>query len=99
MGLTISDVLSLMIIGILWPVRLAGMVLTRKKEGLGKFENFGLGLVGALLGGLIVRLFKIDFGLGQIVLRWEDFVAAFIGCFVIVVGRKIYKKKKESADL
>ncbi len=94
MDLTINDVLSLIIIGTL-AGSMAGMLLTRKKEGFGKLANIGLGLVGAILGGLVVRLFKIDIGLGQIVLRWEDLIAALIACLVFFMGRRIYKKKKE----
>lgn len=94
MGLTVSDILSLMIIGIL-AGSMAGMILARKREGFGKLANFGLGMLGAVVGDFIVLLFRIDFGLGQIVLRFENLVAAFITCLILFAGRYFYRKNKD----
>ena len=45
---------------------LAGTVVTGKWAGLGRWTGLGIGLVGALIGGAIFRLFDIwpalDFG-------------------------------------
>ena len=43
----------------------AGMVVKRQKTGFGRFGNLGVGLVGALIGGALVKLFSIDLGLGN----------------------------------
>ena len=42
---------------------LAGSVVTGKWEGLGRWTSLGIGLVGALIGGAIFRLFGIWPGL------------------------------------
>ena len=98
MDLTISDILSLVIIGI-FAGSTAGMILARKKEGFGRLANFGLGMIGAVIGDVIVRLFRIDFGLGKIVLRFEDLVAAFISCLIFFAARHFYKKKKKKKKI
>ena len=95
MGFAVSNIFSLIIIGVL-AGSLAGMLLTGKKEGFGRFSNFGLGMAGAVVGDVIVRLFRIDFGLGTIVLSWEELVAAFISC-VIIFGIRYYYKNKDTA--
>ncbi len=91
-NITISDLLSWLVIGIL-AGSLAGMIVTRNKTGLGHFLNLLVGLVGAIIGGAIVRLLKLDFGLGKIVLRWEDMVAAVIGSLLLIILVSVLRKK------
>ena len=100
MSITFSDILSLIIIGTL-AGSIAGMILARKREGFGKLANFGLGMVGAIVGDLIVLLFRLDFGLGQIVLRFEDLVAALISCLIFFAARHYYINNRihKSSDL
>ena len=61
---------------------LVGRLVTFKKEGLGRWTNLGVGMVGALIGGLVLRIFKINLGLGEI--KIEDLVAAFFGSLLFV---------------
>jgi uncharacterized membrane protein YeaQ/YmgE (transglycosylase-associated protein family) len=92
MDITLSDILSLLIVGIL-AGSLAGMLVKRNRGGLGYMLNLLVGVVGAIMGGAIVRLFKIDFKWGQIVLRWEDMLAAFIGSLVFIALIAIMRRK------
>jgi len=92
MNVTISDILSWLIIGIL-AGSLAGMIVKRRKSGMGNMVNLAVGLVGAIIGGTVVRLLKIDFGLGQIVLRWEDMAAAVIGSLLFIILVSVLRKK------
>lgn len=99
MNLTISDVLSWMIIGG-FAGSLVGMMVKRRKKGWGHLVNLGVGLVGAIIGGGAIRVFKVDFGIGEIVLRWEDMVAALIGSFVLIgciaIARRKQQKEKDA---
>jgi uncharacterized membrane protein YeaQ/YmgE (transglycosylase-associated protein family) len=99
MNLTISDVLSWLIIGA-FAGSLAGMIVKRKKSGLGHLANLTVGLVGAMIGGAAVRLLKIDFGIGKIVLRWEDMAFALIGSLIFIVIYSVLRKRsaKKLAD-
>jgi uncharacterized membrane protein YeaQ/YmgE (transglycosylase-associated protein family) len=65
---------------------LAGRLMTFRKEGLGRWTNLGVGLVGALLGGGIFKIFHIDLGLGlgDIKITFEDLIAAFLGSVLFV---------------
>ena len=64
---------------------LAGRLVTFKKEGLGRWTNLGVGLVGALIGGGLFKLFHIDLGLGEIKITFEDLIAAFVGSLLFIV--------------
>jgi uncharacterized membrane protein YeaQ/YmgE (transglycosylase-associated protein family) len=64
---------------------LAGRLVTFKKEGFGRLTNLGVGLVGALIGGLIFHVFKIDLGLGELKITFEDLIAALLGSLLLIV--------------
>jgi uncharacterized membrane protein YeaQ/YmgE (transglycosylase-associated protein family) len=64
---------------------LAARLVTFKKEGLGRWTNLGVGLVGALIGGGLFKLFHIDLGLGEIKITFEDLIAAFVGSLLFIV--------------
>lgn len=63
---------------------LAGRAVTFKKEGLGRWMNFLVGIVGALLGGEAFKLLRIDLGLGELKVTFEDLIAAFLGSLVVI---------------
>ena len=81
MNLTVGQFIVWLVIGGLAGT-LAGRLVTLKKEGLGRWTNLGVGMVGALIGGLILRIFKINLGLGEI--KIEDLIAAFLGSLLFV---------------
>ena len=64
---------------------LAGRLVTFKKEGFGFWTNLGIGMIGALIGGLFFRIFHIDLGLGEIKVSFEELIAAFLGSLLFVV--------------
>jgi uncharacterized membrane protein YeaQ/YmgE (transglycosylase-associated protein family) len=63
---------------------LAGRVVTFKKEGLGRWVNLLVGMVGAAIGGALFKLLKIDFGLGELKVTFEDLIAAFLGSLLVI---------------
>ncbi len=83
MNLTLGQFIVWLIVGALAGT-FAGRLVTFKKEGLGRWTNIGVGLVGALIGGLFVSIFNIDFGLGEIKFSVADLLAAFIGSLLFI---------------
>jgi len=59
---SVDELFAWLIVGAL-AGSLAGILITRKREGLGGFTNLGVGLAGAVLGGLLFKLLKINLGL------------------------------------
>ena len=76
-----------------------GRIVTMKKEGLGRWMNLLVGMAGAVIGGEVFRIFKIDFGLGQLKVTFEDLIAAFLGSLlVILILRIIARTRAKGAD-
>jgi uncharacterized membrane protein YeaQ/YmgE (transglycosylase-associated protein family) len=63
---------------------LAGLVITRERKGFGLVRNMGLGLVGAIVGGLLFRLLGLLPGLDAISISLRDVVAAFVGSLIVL---------------
>jgi uncharacterized membrane protein YeaQ/YmgE (transglycosylase-associated protein family) len=73
---------------------LAGRAVTWKRQGLGRWTNLVVGMAGAVIGGELFKLFRIDFGLGELKVTFEDLIAAFLGSLlVILLWRTIAKFK------
>jgi uncharacterized membrane protein YeaQ/YmgE (transglycosylase-associated protein family) len=73
---------------------LAGRAVTLKKEGLGRWMNLLIGMAGAVIGGELFRLFRIDFGLGELKVSFEDLIAAFLGSLLVIFAWRIIVKTK-----
>jgi len=73
---------------------LAGRVVTMKKEGLGRWANLLVGMLGAVIGGAFFRLFRINFGLGELKVTFEDLIAAFLGSLIVIVAWRVIAKAR-----
>jgi uncharacterized membrane protein YeaQ/YmgE (transglycosylase-associated protein family) len=96
MTVTIEELVVWLVIGMLAGT-LAGLITTRKKAGYGHLANFGLGLVGALIGGFLFDLFGIAPGLDNISISLRDIIAALAGALLFLVllhyARIWYRKR------
>jgi len=96
MNITLTDLLVWAIVGMI-AGSLAGIVVKRKKEGFGRYGNLGIGLVGALIGGFLFNLLRIDLGLQNVTISLQDIVSAFVGSLLFLIAlfyvRSWYKKK------
>ena len=84
MNVTIEELMVWLVIGMLAGT-LAGLIATRKKAGYGHLANLGLGLVGALIGGVLFDLFGIAPALDNISVSLRDIVAALTGALLFLV--------------
>ncbi len=85
MEVTISDLLVWLIVGLL-AGSLAGLLVKRSKRGFGRLANLGLGLVGAVVGGFLFDLLRIDLGLANISISLQDIVAALVGSLLFLIA-------------
>lgn len=60
------------------------MLFTRSRSGYGRWINIALGMIGALLGGILFNLLRINI-FSDIMISINDLIAAFVGS-VIVIG-------------
>ena len=77
-------------------------LLTRTTKGMGLIGNMLLGCIGAVIGGVVVELSGVDLGMGELVIVYEEVVAAMLIAIVLVtifrlVQRSRNKKLKAKA--
>ncbi|HEY2422600.1 MAG TPA: GlsB/YeaQ/YmgE family stress response membrane protein [Chthoniobacterales bacterium] len=73
---------------------LVGRAVTWKKEGLGRWTNLLVGIVGAFIGGELFKLFRIDLGLGDLKVTFEDLIAAFVGSLLVILAWRIITRPR-----
>ncbi len=77
----------------------AGALTSLKNSGLGKVGRLLLGLGGALIGGMVVRVAQINFGWGPVLIRYEDLLFSLLGAIVLIfVGRLLRSSSKKPSD-
>jgi uncharacterized membrane protein YeaQ/YmgE (transglycosylase-associated protein family) len=91
MSIPIGKLIVWLIIGALAGT-LAGRLMTFSKRGFGLWANVGIGMVGAVVGGLIFRLLHIDLGLGEIKITFEDLISAFVGSLLCIIAWRLIRK-------
>ena len=74
---------------------LASRLITWDREGFGTFRNLGLGLVGALIGGWLFRLFNLLPGLDKVSVSLRDVVAAVVGSLIVLAGIWLFRRYRK----
>jgi uncharacterized membrane protein YeaQ/YmgE (transglycosylase-associated protein family) len=97
MSLTLSDLLVWLVIGGL-AGSLAGMVVTAKWQGLGRWTSLGVGLVGALIGGVIFKVLNIAPNLDTISISLRDVLAAFVGSLIFLAILWVFRMRNPGGD-
>lgn len=96
MEVTLGELVVWLIVGLL-AGSFAGLVVKRSKEGFGRYANLGIGLAGALIGGFLFDVLRIDLGLANISISMQDVVAAFVGSLLFLAalfyGLGLYREK------
>jgi uncharacterized membrane protein YeaQ/YmgE (transglycosylase-associated protein family) len=97
--MTFGEIVVWLIVGALAGT-LAGRLMTFSKRGFGFWTNMVVGMVGALVGGFLFRLFHIDLGLAEIKITFEDLISAFVGSLLcIIVWRLIRRRAEEKSRI
>jgi len=76
---------------------LVGLIVRRERRGFGVWRNLGLGLSGALVGGLLFWLLGLFPGLDSVRISLRDVVAAVIGSFLVLGALWVWQRWKGSA--
>jgi uncharacterized membrane protein YeaQ/YmgE (transglycosylase-associated protein family) len=86
MKINADEVITWLIVGAL-AGSLAGMLVKRQRTGFGRVLNLAIGLVGALIGGFLSKLFRIDLGIiGAITVTSEEVVVSFVGSLIFLAA-------------
>jgi len=94
---TSDDVLAFVLMGVL-VASVFGIFSRIRCSGLGIAGLIGLGLVGAYIGSMVVRIAQIDLGWSEVVLNYEELLFSLLGAIAIVALSRLIKwqiKKKK----
>jgi len=94
MKFTLSEIIVWLVVGALVGT-LIGRLVTRQKAGFGVWKNLGVGLVGALIGGVLFKVFKIELFEDIPPISAHNIVAALIGSVIFLVILAILRKRKQ----
>jgi uncharacterized membrane protein YeaQ/YmgE (transglycosylase-associated protein family) len=85
MNITLSELVVWVIVGAL-AGSLAGALVTFRKTGFGHWKNLAIGMAGAVIGGILFDLLRVEFPRGELVIRFRDVLAALIGALLILLA-------------
>jgi len=88
---TLDQVIVWIVIGLIGGA-LAGSLSTWSKEGYGRAKNLALGLVGALIGGFLFRVFGLFPDLDRYAISLRDVIAAVIGSLIVLAAIWYYQR-------
>jgi uncharacterized membrane protein YeaQ/YmgE (transglycosylase-associated protein family) len=74
----------------------AGFMIKRERKGFGVVRNLGLGLVGALVGGLLFRVLGLFPELDSVAISLRDLVAAVVGSLLVLTVIWLWQRFKSS---
>lgn len=94
MNITLDQIIVWLIVGAL-AGSLVGMLVNRSKEGFGWFTNMIVGLIGAVIGGVLSRLFGLDLGLSGISVSLEDLVVAVAGSLILLLATWAIRRARQ----
>ena len=92
MSISIDQIIVWLVVGAIAGT-LIGSIVKRSRKGFGAATNLGIGLVGALIGGLLFKALGLDLGLGNIAVSLEDIVAATLGSVLFLLILRIFKNR------
>ena len=93
MSITLSEIIVWLIIGAAGGT-LAGALVRWQRTGFGWWSNLGIGLVGAVVGGVLFHLFGILPGLENIAISLRDVVSAFVGSILFLLGLWLWQRRQ-----
>jgi uncharacterized membrane protein YeaQ/YmgE (transglycosylase-associated protein family) len=88
---TVAQMIVWIVVGLIGG-GLASRLITWDREGFGSFRNLGLGLVGALIGGLLFRWLNLLPNLDKVSVSLRDIVAAVAGSLLILAAIWLYRR-------
>jgi len=83
MSFSLGQIITWLIVGLLGGSA-AAVVVKRERRGFGFLANLALGLLGAMVGGAVFRVFGLLPRLDTISISFRDVLSAFLGSLVVL---------------
>ena len=88
---SVDQVIVWIVVGLLGG-GIAGALMTWERGGFGLWKNLALGLTGAIIGGLLFRIFGIWPGLDKIAISLRDIVSAVVGSLLVLGALWLWRR-------
>lgn len=85
---TRDEIVAWVIMGILIGA-CAGLLTVLRTSAAQRVMALALGLVGAFIGGILAHVAQLDFGMGPVLIRYEDLLLSLVGGLLLIVGVKL----------
>jgi uncharacterized membrane protein YeaQ/YmgE (transglycosylase-associated protein family) len=83
MQVDVATIIVWLIVGALGGY-IAGMIVKMRSRGFGVLGNIVIGLIGALIGGLLFEVLNINVA-GNMAISANDVIAAVVGSLILLV--------------
>jgi uncharacterized membrane protein YeaQ/YmgE (transglycosylase-associated protein family) len=93
MSISLAQIIVWTIVGLIGG-SLVGLVVKGDRRGFGLWTNLGLGLIGALVGGLLFRLLGLFPELDQVTISLRDVTAAVVGALLVLAALWIRQREQ-----
>ena len=94
----LSELLTWLVVGLLGGSA-AAMVVKRQRKGFGLAVNLALGSLGAIVGGVLFRLFRIVPTLDSISVSVRDLLSAFSGSLLVLAAVWAWQRYARTSSL
>lgn len=91
MQFTVAQFVTWLIVGLLGGSA-AGIVVARQRRGFGVATNLALGIAGAIVGGLVFRIFSLFQNLDAVSISLRDVLAAFLGSLLVLAAVWVWQR-------
>lgn len=72
---------------------MAGLLSFARTGTAQRVKGVIFGLIGSLLGGMAAHVFQLDFGLGPILIRYEDLLLSISGGLLLILAFRFFKAR------
>ena len=93
MDITIGQLLAWVIVGAIAGALATALTKRSRKLRILDVGNIAIGMVGAIVGGLLFELLDINIG-ADLVFSFTDVLSAFIGSLIVVVALWFYHRSR-----
>ena len=90
---TRDEIVAWVIMGVLVGACAGLLTIFRTSAGQ-RFVTLAIGLLGAFVGGIIAHVAQLDFGMGPVLIRYEDLLLSLIGGLLMLVTFKFVAARR-----
>ena len=94
----LTQIVTWLVVGLLGGSA-AAMVVKRERRGYGLAVNLALGSVGAIVGGIVFRVFRILPTLDSISVSVRDLLSAFFGSLLLLAVVWAWQRHAQASSL